>query len=178
MKLNKNNILTAILLCVIAGSSCANYSFNGASIDYNQVKTLSIANFYNDSGGGPPNIEQTFTESLKDYFQRNTKLELIQSNGDLQFEGAISSYEVRPQAIISSGDDNQNDQSGLMRLSIAIETAYVNTKKEEEGFQKNFSFYADYDPQKQTFTQVESELIEEIFNQIIQDIFLASVATW
>ena len=60
---------------------------------------LSVSNFFNDTAGGPPNMGQFFTEELREYFQRNTKLELVQSQGDLQFEGAISSYDVRPQAV-------------------------------------------------------------------------------
>lgn len=175
MKLSKG--ILAILLSLTLLSGCI-YSFSGASLDYNTMKTLSIANFFNDSGGGPPNMGQLFTEELKDYFQRNTKLELVQKGGDLHFEGAISDYQVRPQAIVSSGDRNQADQSGLMRVTIFVEVAYTNLKREEDNFQRKFSFYADYDPQSTTLNAVEASLVEEIFDQIIFDIFQASVATW
>ena len=123
-------------------------------------------------------MSQTFTEDLRDYFQRNTSLEMVQKGGHLQFEGAIADYTVRPQAITSSGNSQRSDQSGLMRLTIMVEVAFVNTKKEDDNFKRNFSFYADYDPQANTLSQVENELIDEIFEQIIQDIFLASVAQW
>ena len=142
------------------------------------VKTISIAKFFNDSGGGPPNVEQTFTNELQDHFQKNTSLELIPTAGDLQLEGSISTYGIRPQAIASSGNSRLSDQSGLMRLSISVQTTFTNTKKEEESFKKTFSFYADYDPQANSITQIEDQLIEDIFEQIIQDIFLASVAQW
>ena len=46
------------------------YSFTGTTLDYNVTKTFSIENFFNDSGGGPANMGQLFTEELKDYFQR------------------------------------------------------------------------------------------------------------
>lgn len=159
-------------------SACGVYSFNGASIDYATTKTISVSNFFNDTAGGPPNLGQTFTEELREYFQRNTKLEMVSSKGDLQFEGAISSYDVRPQAVTSSGSRSLSDQSGLMRLNIGIEVVFNNTKKEEENFKRVFSFYADYDPQNATLTSVEDDLVEEIFDQIIFDIFQASVAQW
>lgn len=176
----KSNRLPAYLIASIALilSGCSNYSFSGASINYTETKTLSITNFFNDSPGGLPNMGQLFTEELKEYYQRNTKLELVKANGDLQFEGAIVDYQVRPQAIVSSGDRNQADQSGLMRVTIFVEVGYVNKAKEIDNFKRRFSFFADYDPQSTTLNAVEASLVEEIFNQIIFDIFQASVAQW
>lgn len=176
MKLSKRIWWIPVAAILFAG--CGAYSFTGISIDYNVVKTLSVANFFNDSGGGPPNMSQTFTEELKEYFQRNSKLELVQQNGDLQFEGAIGGYSVRPQAIASSGSNTVSDQSSLMRLTILVEVVFTNTKSEEDSFKRNFSFYADYDPQTTTLNAVEGDLVEEIFDQIIFDIFQASVAQW
>tara|TARA_R110002049_G_scaffold130529_1_gene288928 strand:- start:124 stop:657 length:534 start_codon:yes stop_codon:yes gene_type:complete len=177
MKLSKSLLLSlALLISTLFGCT---YGFSGASIDYNTTKTVSIANFFNDAvDGGLPNMGQTFTESMKDYFQRNTKLELVSSKGDLQFEGAISRYNIAPQAVVSSGNQNVADRSGLMRLTIGVEVAFTNVNKEEDNFKRTFSFYADYDPQATTLTAVESNLVEEIFDQIIFDIFQASVAQW
>ena len=174
MKLNKWLPFFGLVLFL----DCGNYSFTGTSIDYDLTKTLSVANFFNDTAGGPPNMGQFFTEELRDFFQRNTKLELVQNKGDLQLEGAISNYDVRPQAVTSSGNRNLNDQTGLMRLNIGVEVAFTNTKKEEESFRRTFSFFADYDPSTTTLTAIEDDLVEEIFDQIIFDIFQASVAQW
>jgi len=176
MKLSKTSFFSIILLVVFT-TSCIVYSFTGANVQVD-VKTYSVANFFNDTGGGPPNIEQNFTNELQDFFQRNTSLELVANNGDLQFDGSIIRYGIRPQAIASSGSATIADQSGLMRLTIAVQTTFTNIKKEEDSFKRTFSFFADYDPQANTIRQIEDQLIEEIFDQIIQDIFLASVAQW
>ncbi len=154
------------------------YSFDGASIDYNQTQTLSVTTFLNDSGGGPPNMGLTFSEGLKDYFQRRTKLELVANKGDLQFDGVIGNYVVRPQAVRSSGNSNVADGTGLMRLQIGVQVQFTNTKKEEDNFERQFSFFADYDPSAATLNSIESELVDEIFEQIYFDIFQASVAQW
>ncbi|KYG82727.1 LPS assembly lipoprotein LptE [Roseivirga echinicomitans] len=177
MKLSKSLLISlSLLVSMLYGCT---YGFSGASIDYNTTKTVSIANFFNDAvDGGLPNMGQTFTEDLKDYFQRNTKLELIPSKGDLQFEGAISQYNIAPQAVVSSGNQNVADRSGLMRLTIGVEVAFTNVKKEEENFKRTFSFYADYDPQTTSLTTVEPELVSQIFKEIIFEIFQASVAQW
>jgi hypothetical protein len=172
----------ATLLLCLAGfifQSCSvKYSFTGTNINYELVKTFSVENFFNDSGGGPANMEQRFTEAIKEYYQRNTQLELIRSNGDLQFAGAINRYTLTPQAAVSSGDPNLPDRAGLMRLTIGIEVDYINTTNEEENLKRTFSFFKDYDPRSTTLLDVENQLVEEIFEVIIQDIFTATVANW
>lgn len=181
MTLNKRFWTTIVMtgLAVLSLFSCAiNYSFSGVNIDYDKVKTFSVANFFNDSGGGPANMEQLFTESLKDFYQRNTRLELVRSNGDLQFSGAITRYNITPQATVTTTDPNLPDRAGQMRLTIAVEVEYENTIDDEESFKRTFSFFKDYDPRTTSILQVESVLIEEIFESILQDIFTASVANW
>lgn len=175
MKLTR---LLPFLSFLLLLTGCGIYSFDGASIDYNQTKTLSVANFINESGGGPPNMGQLFTEGLKEFFQRRTKLELVQKQGDLQFEGALTSYSVRPQAITSSGNSNEADGTGLMRLFIGVQVIFTNTKNEDDNLQQAFSFFADYDPETTTLNAVEDELVAEIFEQLYFDIFQASVAQW
>lgn len=178
MKLNNWKILL-YFLPILGFSGCKiTYGFNPSTINYDEIQTFTVENFFNDSGGGPANMEQLFTESLKEFFQRNTKLELIRSNGDLQFSGAITRYTLTPQAAVSSGDPNSPDRAGQMRLTIAVEVEYINLKFEEESKKQPFSFFKDYDPRTQTFLDIENELVEEIFEAIIQDIFTGTIANW
>ncbi|WP_111670259.1 LPS assembly lipoprotein LptE [Algoriphagus litoralis] len=167
------------ILPILAFSGCKiSYGFNPGRINYDLIQTFSVENFFNDSGGGPANMEQLFTESLKEFYQRNTKLELVRSNGDIQFSGAINRYTVTPQAAVSSGDPNLPDRAGQMRLTISIEVDYINLKLEEESKKQTFSFFKDYDPRNVTLLDIENQLVEEIFEVILQDIFNATVANW
>ncbi|HET8859243.1 LptE family protein [Marivirga sp.] len=171
------SILTILFLALFT-SSCGVYSFTGASISPD-VKTISIQYFYNDSGNGPPNLQQTFTEEIRDYYSQNTSLEFVESNGDLQLEGSITGYTVRPIAVTASGNPNLADAAGAQRLEITVKVSYVNTKDEVFNFNnKAFSFYADFDATSNTLTAVENQLIETITDQIVLDIFNASVANW
>lgn len=179
MRLTNKLVVPFLGLVFLLFQSCSiKYSFTGTNINYDLVKTFSVDNFFNDSGGGPANMEQRFTEAIKEYYQRNTSLELIRSNGDLQFMGAISSYTLSPQAVVSSGDPNLPDRAGLMRLTIGIEVEYINMTNEEENLKQRFSFFQDYDSRTTTILDVENQLVEEIFENIIQDIFTATVANW
>ncbi len=152
---------------------CGVYSFTGANVSPD-VKTVSIPNFANQANQGPSNLSQIFSEQMRDYFQRNTNLTLVRTGGDLQFEGAIITYEVLPAAI--QREDGQ-DIAALNRLTIRVQMRYTNNVQPEQNFDQSFSFFRDF-PQEQSLQQVEGVLIEEISEQIIVDIFNKSVANW
>lgn len=178
MKLINSFKITAIALVVILSvNSCNIYSFTGAALSP-EVKTISISNFYNDAGGGPPNMSQILSEKVKDYFQQNTNLSLTDENGDLQLEGSITRYEFTPVAPQASGNDQVADVAGLMRLTITVNASYVNNYSEEFDFNnRSFSFFSDFSAEKDP-SSVEDQLVDEILDQIVFDIFTATVANW
>jgi len=178
ISLNKKAFLSLLIPIFLLSACRIEYSFTGTTLDYNVTQTFSVENFFNDSGGGPANMGQLFTESLKEYFQRNTQLELIRTGADLQFEGAITRYSIDPQATVSSPDPNLPDRAGQMRLSISVQVDFLNMQNEDENLSRTFAFYQDYDPRTTSVLAVETELIEIIFENIIQDIFTATVANW
>lgn len=166
-----------ILACLPLGA-CGVYSLSGISIDYEKTKTISIQNFYNDADLGPPDLAQTFTNELRDYFQQNTDLALVRESGDLQVEGSILSYALAPIAPQAAGSDEFVDAAALTRLTIRVRVTYLNTKDDTFNFEnKDFSFYSDFD-NDQNLASIESSLIDEIYEQIILDIFAATVANW
>ena len=166
--------LPVLLIAIIPLNGCGVYSFTGASIN---AETMSIQTFYNEATGGPPDLAQTFTENLRDYFLQNTSLSFVPDNGELQMEGSIVSYRLSPVAPTSSGDPNIGDQAALTRLTIAVKVTYYNTLDPEFDMDRTFSFFADYDNNIPLDT-IEEGLIAEIFDQIILDIFNSSVANW
>lgn len=178
MKLNRliiNSVIFVSLAFLFHG--CNVYSFSGASLGPG-IQTISIQNFFDDSGGGPPNMSQVFTEKIKDYYQQNTNLSLVDDNGDLLLEGSITRYDYTPVAPRSSGSDEVADVASLMRLNITVTASYINTQDDEFNFDnRSFSFFADFNAEQDP-SSVEDELIDEIFDQIIFDIFNASVANW
>ena len=124
-----------------------------------------------NAAGGPANLPTQFNEKMKEYYQRNTNLKLLPTNGDLQLEGSISGYEVTPVAPTSQ------DQAAVTRLTITVQVKFSNIKDETKNFDQNFSFFKDF-PQGQTLSQNEKRLIDDIFDQIVQDIFNKSAGDW
>lgn len=156
-------------------NSCGVYSFTGTTIT---AKTISIQTFYNDANNGPANLAVLLTDQLRDYYQQNTSLSLVQDGGELQVEGSVTGYRLSPVAPSAASNAQTNDQANLTRLTITVKVSYVNLEDQEQSFNnKNFSFYADFD-NDQGLTSVENQLIQEIYDQIILDIFNATVANW
>jgi hypothetical protein len=170
-------LLSWILLLgiMVSFNSCGIYSFNGASIAAD-IKTISIANFYNEAAGGPPNMSQSLTEKLKEYYQRNSTLKISNVEGDLQLQGSIVGYTLSPIAIAAQ-QPGQVDQAALNRLTIRVKAKFENTKDDTQNFDTEFSFYQDF-PQSQNLTDVEGRLVPIILDQIVLDMFNKSVANW
>jgi len=164
------------LLFALITHGCGVYSFTGASISPN-IKTISIGTFYNNAALGPSNMSVLFTESIKDYYQQNTSLTLAEVNGDLQLEGYISDYTITPVTANAGGNDGV-DYASLSRITIRVFCSYVNTQDDEFNFEKNFSFFGDFDQNEEDLSSNEEEFVQEIFDQIILDIFNSSVANW
>lgn len=165
-----------ILFCslIFITNSCGVYSFTGVAIT---AETLTIENFYNDADGGPPDLAQIFTNKITDYYQSNTNLTIVPDNGELQIEGAVTNYRLSPVAPTQAVGDFESS-AALTRLSITVTATYINTTDEQFNFEnKAFTFFADFD-NNQSLTAVETQLIEQIYDQIILDIFNASVANW
>ena len=168
-------VFILLILMVIGTTSCGVYSFTGTTIT---AETLSIQTFYNDANNGPANLAVTFTDNLRDYYQQNTSLSQVTGDGELQIEGSISGYRLTPVAPSAAANIETNDQANLTRLTITIKVDYINLDDEEQNFtKKSFSFYADFDNDL-GLTAVENELIQVIYDQIILDIFNATVANW
>ncbi|MFY0608630.1 MAG: LptE family protein [Cyclobacteriaceae bacterium] len=165
-----------IILAGLFPISCGVYGFTGASIDPS-VKTISIQTFFNNATLGPSNMSVLFTEAIKDYYQQNTSLTVVEDNGDLQLEGFIANYTITPVSATASGNNNDADFSSQSRITIVVSATYVNTKDDEFDFDKNFSFFVDFD-NSVDLSSSEQDYVEEIFDQIILDIFNASVANW
>ncbi len=170
----KLSLFTFSLLLTIS-TSCGVYSFTGTTIT---AETISIQTFYNDTNNGPANLAVTFTNNLRDYYQQNTSLSQVSDNGELQIEGSITSYRLTPVAPSAAASADVNDQANLTRLTIVVKVDYINIDDEDQNFtNKNFSFYADFDNDL-GLTAVENQLIQEIYEQIILDIFNSTVANW
>ncbi len=168
-----NKLLTILALsglCLALQSCKGGYSFTGTSISPD-VTSVSIDYINNMAPIVYPSLSNTITEGLKDRFTRNTRLDLVDYDGDLHFEGEITGYDVTSIAVTAA------EVAATNRLNITVKIRFTNNKDEKQSYDKSFSNYADY-PSSQTLDAVQSQLTDEIVQKLIEDIFNAAVANW
>ena len=118
-----------IILSVLLSSSlsyCGIYSFTGASIPPG-TDTFQVNYFNNEAGNRPgstvePGLDQEFTIALQDLIQNQTNLNLVNTNGDLVYEGEITEYRISPTTSTAHTMAAQN------RLTMTVTLCYTNPK--------------------------------------------------
>jgi len=163
---------TSVLVTMVAViQACKmSYSFTGANLSP-LVKTYSVYYFPNRARLINPTLSQIFTEGLREKLQRQTSLNELKENGDIEFEGQITGYEARPMSI------QKDDLAAKNRLTVTIKLKYTNNKSPEENFDRTFSAYEDYDSNL-SLSDIEGELSELIVLKLTEDIFNATIANW
>ena len=168
-------IFAAILVSSAILYSCKiGYSFTGASISP-AVKTVFIDYFANRARVVNPMLSQNFSEAMKDKFVNETGLSMERDQGDLEFLGEITGYDVRPLSIQQS--DKGQDFASMNRLTVTVKVVFTNNKDHEQDFNTSFSAYYDWES-AQSLNSVESTAVQVIVEQLIDDIFNKSVANW
>lgn len=165
-------LFTAISL--LAVSSCGykvTYNLSGGSIPP-EAQTFSVAYFPNNAPMVAPTLSNVLTEALRDKFSRQTRLQQVEEGGDFAFEGEITNY-TSTTASVSSGDYALQN-----RLTITVKVNFQNAVDQTTSFNaKSFSSYADYDA-SQLLTDVQDQLIEEIVDDLVNDIYMAAAGNW
>ena len=163
--------ILSILLSALVLSACGIYSFSGTSIQ-NDINTINIDFFEYKAQRVNPTLSNDLTEALRTRFRRMTRLEQVEQDGDMEITGEITGYNVAPAAVTA------NEVAARNRLTITVSVNFMNRKYPEDDFSaKSFSAYSEYDSVN-SLDAVESTLCTEIIDQLIEDIFNATVAQW
>ncbi|MBO5406556.1 MAG: hypothetical protein J6A27_03485 [Bacteroidales bacterium] len=160
--------LPVVLMSLLA--ACGIYKFNDTSIAPD-VYTISVYNIDNRAMKVNPTLSNTLTVALQDQYRKLTKLEMLEDGGDLEVSGYIASYDVTPTAVTSEEVAAQN------RLTITVKITFKNNKHPEEDFEKSFAAFQDFDSTI-SLDAVEAQLVDEIVEILVEDIFNATVANW
>lgn len=158
------------MLCAI--SSCRiSYTLNGAAIDYNVYKTIAISNFPIRAALVYPPLQQTFENELMDYVARNTRLQIVENNADIELEGEITGYQLSPQAV------TENAWASETRLTITVRVKYIDNKDDKKTKDQTFSAYRNF-PATEMLTDVQDELCQQISKELVDLIFNATLGDW
>ena len=170
MKKTTYGILIIFVFVSVTSCFTIKYSMKGTTIDPN-ITTFSVQPFMNRASRVKPTLSQDFTNTLNDYIQANTKLRQINGLGDVDFKGEITNYDVRPTAITAS------DVASLTRFTMAVKITYTDNINPDNNFETTISRYRDYDSSKD-FSSVEEELVTEMTDEIVEQIFNKAFVNW
>jgi len=172
----KNNILIKkiiVIVCtattLILNNGCGIYSFTGASVSPD-VETFTVKTFEDDLLENP-NLRQLLTDGLIAKLTSNTNLSPVRLDGDLNFEGKITRYQITPVTTTTTSSAAES------RLTIEISVKFTNEAEEDKSFEQRFSDFQDFD-QNADFTSAEAGLVDEINERLIDKIFNKALVNW
>ena len=163
--------LALVLLLVTVVSCTISYKFNGASINYDKVKTITIETFPIKSAYVYAPLATVFNDELQNIYMTQTRLQLVPRNGDLHISGEITNYEQLNQSVKADGYSSET------QLKITINVRFVNNTNHAEDFERQFSAFRNYDSSLQ-LSAVQDDLILQMVKEITEQIFNATVANW
>ena len=131
------------MLSLLLMGCTISYKFNGASINYDIIKTISLESFPNRAvyQWGP--MESMFNNALSDIYANQTKLQQVTRGGDLSLSGEITSYDQVNKSISSDG------YSSMMQLKMTVNVRFENAKNHSEDFERQFSASREFDTSQQ-----------------------------
>ena len=159
-------------LFIVLFSSCAiSYKFNGASIDYSTTKSISVADFPNNAALVYPPLSSMLSETIRELYQRQTRLQVNRKGGDLEVEGEITGYELTPMSI------STDSYSAETKLTMTVRVRFISNVAPEDSFERTYSAFQVFDS-SQMLTDVQEELCTQMVKEISESIYNDTVARW
>ena len=119
-------------------------------------------------------ISELFTNALKEKILKETNLNLVTSNADIEFKGQISNYYYTVQAPTGT------ETSDLRRITMKLNVQFVNNLKpteKEENWKKDFQSHSEHNVDID-LNSVEEESLEIINDLLVEEIFNKAFVKW
>lgn len=169
-KCQLSNQICGLLLatCYLFLSGC--YSFKGTSIPPT-VNTFYVESFEDETTGAAPTLSQDFTIALIDKVRSESRLKFTDTDPDIEFKGTITRFQVTAEA------PQPDEQVSFNNLNIEVLIEYSEKDNEEAAWQQRFPFFSSFRADV-TLLDVQDQLIQEISEQIMEDIFNKAFTNW
>lgn len=170
MKLLFSLFLVSLLF---AGCWPSSVSFMDKGSMPEEWKTFSVTTLENNAPNTPLSYATNLSELVKDGIQNNTRLLLNTSTEEpeIVIEGEITNYAISPIALQQGDDASQN------RLSVSVKFDIFMNAPEEDQMQLTSTRFFDYDSNEDLGT-VETQYLEEVSAQIVQDVVNKLLSNW
>ena len=165
------------LLCIFyILQSC--YSFKTAGIPPG-METFYVAEFENTTSNVVPTLATDFAQKLVDKIRTEGKLIPTEYEPHVEFSGAITTFRV------SSVAPEEGQTTAFNRLDIGVRIDFKNNLEGDvanendptKQWSQTFTFFEDYAADV-NLLDVQDELINNITDQIVEDIFNKAFTDW
>jgi hypothetical protein len=151
--------------------SCSvSYKFEGGSVNYDLTKTIHISDFPNRTPFYSP-LSQMFNLALRKRFIEQTRLKEVSANADIELEGEITNFDIMGMAVKADAYSSQT------RLTITVHLQYINNKEAGKNVDSSFSAFQEF-PSTQSVNDVQDQLVPKIIDDLVDQIYNATVANW
>ena len=159
-----------LLLAALFWNAC--YTFKGISINPD-VHTFYVSPFETAAPNAPPNMAFDFGERLKDKIRTETRLTLNEEKPDVEFSGKITEFRIVPVA------PKPGEEIALNKLEVTVSVGMINNVDDKATWtsDRRFSFFKEF-ANDVDFLSVQDELIRQINDQLLEDIFNAAFNNW
>lgn len=164
-------LASAIAAILLLAGCTISYKFNGSALNYDIYKTIHVSEFPIRAALVYAPLQQTFENKLLNTITRQTRLQEVNGNSDLEMSGEITGYSLSPQAV---GTDAYATET---RLTITVKVKYTDHKNPANDIDQSFSAYRQFDS-SYMLTDVQDGLCEEICNELVELIFNATLGNW
>ncbi len=164
-------LASAVAAIILLAGCTISYKFNGSALNYDIYKTIHVSEFPIRAALVYAPLQQTFENKLLNTITRQTRLQEVNGNSDLEMSGEITGYSLSPQAV---GTDAYATET---RLTITVKVKYTDHKNSANDVEQSFSAYRQFDS-SYMLTDVQDGLCEEICDELVELIFNATLGNW
>lgn len=157
-------------ICLLIFLQTCKYSFKGTSIDPD-VETFNVSVFDLRVINAPPTLGQDFSNELIKKVQRESRLNLDDTDPHIYFEGVVNQFEV------TAPSPEAGERTAFNRLNVTVLVDFFEAKEDEKTWSQSFSYFFDF-PTDQNLLDVQDEALENIYAQLVEDVFNKAFTNW
>lgn len=154
-------LVASVLFGFITQTGC--YSLSGISIDPNS-KTFHVSLFENRADLIEPTFARDFSEKLKDKIRTSTRLVQDDREGDIEFTGTITQFQITSEA------PQPGATTAINRLRVSVKIDFSNQKNEKDKWSQSFNDFVDFGA-NENFANVKTEKMDEVIKNLVEKIF-------
>jgi len=164
-------IFGILIILAIVAVSCGTVRINMSGANVGNAQTCQVNFFENRADIVNPRLSAEFTDALKDKIQSSTSLRIVNNDAHVMFEGEITGYDVQAQQITATGVPARD------RLTITVRVRFTNELDPDMSYDRSFSRFQEY-PGGASLSSVETQLVEDILKELMEDIFNEAFVSW